>query len=331
MVRCVTLKEGKHVWRFGDKKPGGIRVHHGITRTVPAVDGKFVFSLDPKGVFHCLDARTGKELWRKDVPAEYATLIPQWYVGQCPLVEPDRVVIAPGGRALFAAFDKATGNVLWETPDEEKTVMGHASVMPADIGGVKQYVHCNIKGAAAADANGRLLWRFPWKFNIVAPVSPLPIGDGRIFLTSCYEAVTVMIRVTREGDQFVAKKEFSLGEGGWNSEVHTPILFRDHLFAVGKKKNGLLTCLDLNGNIVWESGNTFFELGSYLLADRMLFVLEGKTGVLRLVEASTSGYRELDHAGVLHGKDVLGPMALSDGKLVLRDMTTMKCIQVGAP
>ena len=61
----------------------------------------------------------------------------------------------------------------------------------------------------------------------------------------------------------------------------------------------------------------------------MFFILEGKTGMLRLIEASTTEYKELDSAQILSGHDVWGPMALSDGKLVMRDLAKMVCIQVG--
>ena len=139
-----------------------------------------------------------------------------------------------------------------------------------------------------------------------------------------------MLRIRNGGGQFTTEALFDWVDNEWNSEVHTPILFEDHMFAVGKKKRGLLTCLDLDGNTIWTSqGHATFELGSYILADGMLFILEGKTGMLRLLEANTSEYRELDSAQVLSGHDVWGPMALSNGKLVLRGMTKMICIEVG--
>ena len=68
-----------------------------------------------------------------------------------------------------------------------------------------------------------------------------------------------------------------------------------------------------------------------ILADGMFFVLEGKTGMLRLVEANVNEYKELGHAQVLKGPEVWAPLALSDGKLIVRDTAVMKCLQVGAP
>jgi len=329
MVRCLSLKDGQERWRFRERKR--IRPNHLITRTVPAVDGQYVFSLDPKCVLHCLDAASGKQLWEKNLPKEYHSRIPPWYAGQCPLVEETRMLIATGGDALVVALDKPTGKEIWRTPNPKKWQMSHASLMPAELGGVRQYVYCTLRGlqGIAAD-DGRLLWYHPAKFNLAVAPSPLPIGDDLVFMTSLYNADSLMIRVTRDGDQFQTKQLFRMPPSYWNSEIHTPILYENHLFAVGKKRRGLFTCLDLNGKIVWDSNRrASFGLGSYLLADGMFFVLEGRTGMLRLLEANTKEYRELAHAQVLSGHDVWAPMALSDGKLVLRDVTKMVCIEVG--
>ena len=128
-----------------------------------------------------------------------------------------------------------------------------------------------------------------------------------------------------------ATETVPLPPGLWNSEIHTPIYHDSHIFSVGRLKRGLLTVLDDAGQVVWTSeGQAAFEMGSYLMADGMLFVLEGKTGMLRLLEATTEGYSELAKAQVLSGHDVWGPMALSDGKLVMRDMGRMVCLDVGA-
>jgi outer membrane protein assembly factor BamB len=329
-VRCVTLAEGREVWRYRTSQR--IRPNHGITRAVPAVDEKYVFSLDPKCIFYCLDAQTGHELWRKSFVHDYGAQIPPWYNGQCPLIEPDRVILAPGGDALMVALRKDTGDEIWRTPNPEKWPLSHSSIMPAELAGVQQYLWCTLFGplGVAAD-DGRLLWFHPRKFNVAVAPSPLPIDGERVFMTAGYDAGSIMLRVSRTGDQFTTETVFDLGGDEWNSEVHTPILYQDHMFAVGKKRRGLFTCLDLSGREVWTSQNhASFELGSFLLADDLFFILEGKTGVLRLLEANTSEYRELASAKLLPGHDAWAPMALSNGKLVLRDMTRMICIDVAA-
>jgi outer membrane protein assembly factor BamB len=193
----------------------------------------------------------------------------------------------------------------------------------------------NLMGIAASD--GQLLWSVPFTARIVAVPSPISIGDGRVFVTSGYEAGSAMFQVDKGAAGFSARKLFSLTSTQFNSEAQTPILFQNHLFAVSSKTRGKFTCLNLDGKVVWQSpvvsGNAetsrTFGLGTFMLADGMFFILDGNTGMLRLVEASTKEYIELASAQILNGEDVWGPMALSDGKLIIRDMSQMVCIQVG--
>ncbi|HTY62637.1 MAG TPA: PQQ-binding-like beta-propeller repeat protein [Acidobacteriota bacterium] len=336
LIRCISLADGKDIWRWS--YPVEVRPNHGITRTVPAVGQKLVFSLDPKCRFHALDAKTGKLIWQKNLVQDYKTTIPGWYAGQNPLIDGDRVLLATGGDALVVAFDQETGKEVWRTPNAGKELMSHSSLMPATIGGVKQYLYLTMKnlyGIAASD--GQVLWSAPFTARIVAVPSPISIGDGRIFITSGYEAGSAMYQVDKGASGFTARKLFSLTSTQFNSEAQTPILFQNHLFAVSSKTKGRFTCLDLDGKIVWQSpvvsGNAessrTFGLGTFLLADGMFFILDGNTGMLRLVEGNIKEYKELASAQILNGEDVWGPMALSDGKLIIRDMSQMVCLQVG--
>ncbi len=328
LVNCRSLADGKLVWQYREARE--IRPNHAITRTVPAVDSRFVISLDPKAVLTCLDAKTGKLIWRKSLVTEYKATIPSWYNGQNPLQEQDRVIIGTGGAAILVAIDKATGKEIWRTPNPGNLLMSHASVMPAVLGGVKQYIWGTLAGPLGiAASDGKLLWQFPRKFNVVVAPSALAVSNELVFMTASYDAGSVMVRVRNVGGAFKAESVFDFKNNEWNSEVHTPIVYQGHMFAVGKKKRGLFTCLSFDGKEVWTSdGKATFGLGSFLLADGMFFALDGDSGNLRLIEANTTGYKELASAQVLAGTEVWGPMALYDGKLVLRDLTQMVCLDV---
>jgi outer membrane protein assembly factor BamB len=327
-VYARSMATGAVIWHFAEARV--IRPNHAITRTVPAADGRYVFSLDPKLGLHCLDAKTGKQVWTRNLVADYKAVIPPWYNGQNPLLEPDRIIVATGGDAILVALDKATGKEIWRTPNPGKIVLTHASVMPAVLGGVRQYLYGTLNGPLGVSAaDGKLLWEFPRKFNVAVAPSVLAVDAERVFMTASYDAGSVMVRVRPDGKGFRAESAWDMKLNEWNSEVHTPILYKGHLFAVGKKKRGLLTCLTLDGKEVWTSdGKASFELGSFLLADGMLFVLEGRTGVLRLIDANITEYKELASAQVLSGPDVWGPMALSGGTLVVRDLAKMVALDV---
>ncbi|NQU75721.1 MAG: PQQ-like beta-propeller repeat protein, partial [Planctomycetes bacterium] len=346
MIRCVSLADGAEIWRWSYARV--IRRNHGMTRTVPATDGKYVISLDPKCVLHCFDADKGTRLWAKNLPGEYGTRIPAWYNGQCPLIEQDRVIIGIGGdKVLMAAIDKATGKPIWETPNTGRYKMSHASVVPMTIDGRKQYVWCTLKGVVGVDADdGKVLWELPRRANVALAPSAVEVGDGRIFVTSGYKAGSAMLQVSSagkgDGKTFSARILYGLSFEQFNSECHSPVLWAGHLFAVdhayatrqadaGGQTSGRFTCLKLDGKIAWQHEGATFGLGNWLFADGLIFLMDGDSGMLRLIEASTERYKELAGAQVLSGHDVWTPMAYANGKLVLRDLSKMVCIQVGYP
>ena len=357
MTRCVWLADGQEVWRWSYRR--GIIENHGITRSVPVVDDKYVVSLDPKCVLHGYDAVTGKHLWAHDLAYEYGTTIPGWYNGQCPLDGGDRVVIGVGGQVrsgaddngkpaqwgksiLMAAFRKDTGELIWQTPNAGNHEMTHSSVMPVQVAGRTQYVWCTNKSLVGVDsADGRLLWELPWQTNTAVAPSAFGAGANRVFMTAGYKAGSILLDIQPAGDAFAAKPVASLTYQQFESDCHTPVLWQDRLYDIDM--TGLFTCLSLDAKVLWKkppppaasASAKDYGLGSFLLADGMFFVLEGATGRLHMLEPEADGYKELASAAVLAGKaadqdvEAWAPMAYANGKLVLRNLTKMVCIQIG--
>ncbi|MCO6047331.1 PQQ-like beta-propeller repeat protein [Aeoliella sp. ICT_H6.2] len=333
LVRCLSLGTGEELWTYKvDKR---IRPNHSITRSAPSTDGGFVFAIDPKCELHCLDARDGGLIWRKNLPRLYDSPIPPWYNGQCPLIDGDKLILATGGNAVMVALDKATGEPVWKTPNTDEYLLSHSSVMPVEIDGHRQYAYLTLKGAVGVDAaSGEMLWSFPWKFNTAVAPSPLDLGEGRLLLTSGYNAQTVVCQVKQEDGKWTATEAtaFQPPPRGWNSEVHTPIVHRGNIYGVGKTKRGMWTCLDMEGNELWTSGRqATFGMGGYVLADGMFIALDGKTGTLRLIDAEADEYTQLAEAKLLSGPDVWTPPVVVGGKLLVRDLGKLLCLDISDP
>ena len=106
------------------------------------------------------------------------------------------------------------------------------------------------------------------------------------------------------------------------------ILFNDHIYGV--RPDEQLVCLDLEGNIIWTStSSNKFGLGPYLIADGAIYVLDDH-GTLTLVRAWSDSYQQLGRTNVLNGHDAWGPMALVQGRLILRDSRRMICLDLAA-
>ena len=113
----------------------------------------------------------------------------------------------------------------------------------------------------------------------------------------------------------------------FGSTQHTPIFFDGHIYGV-REKDKQLVCLDLKGRVLWSSGSQHrFGLGPYLLADGLIYVLDD-SGMLTLAEATPKSYQQLAGVQVIDGNDSWGPMAMAGGRLILRDLTHMACVNV---
>jgi len=328
-LRCLSLADGREIWRFA--YPQTIKRNHGMTRTVPAVADKFVVAFDSKCNVACLDATNGELKWSVSLVREFGAIVPEWYAGQCPLIDGDRVVLAPGGKdALLLALDLATGKPLWQTPNPHDWKMTHSSIMPMDFAGRHQFVYCTSKGVVGIDAkDGALLWETTdWKISIATVPSPLPLPDGKIFLTGGYGAGSLMLQLVAENGKLTPKPLFKLAPEVFGATQHTPIFKDGYLY--GARADGRFVCLGLDGKVIWSSGSgETFGLGSFIAAGDSILALND-SGKLRCLEASPSRFNLLGETQPLSGRESWAPMALAGNRLLLRDLTHLVCLEIAA-
>jgi outer membrane protein assembly factor BamB len=185
------------------------------------------------------------------------------------------------------AVDCATGEIAWKTPNPDKWVMTHSSIMPMEFAGRRFYVYCGgstdaggVVGVSATD--GTILWKTDaWKVRISAP-SPVVVGPDRIFLTAGYgqyDNGCMMLRLTEAGGGIAAQVEFRHPTERFGSMQHTPIHYNGHIYGVGMDKQ--VICLDLQGNVVWTSTSANrFGNGPYTMAEGFLCVLDDSGSTL---------------------------------------------------
>jgi len=330
-MRCFSLDDGKEIWR--NSYPVEIVSNHGMSRTVAAVHDGRVISFGPKCHVACWDAKTGKAHWLLDLVRDYGAKVPTWYAGQCPLIDNGQLIIAPGGDALVMGVDIATGKILWKSENPREWDMTHVSIVPMEFGGKRAYVYCGKGGVAGVSADeadaGKILWdTTAWKIDMATCPSPVILPEGRIFCSGGYNSGAMMLKLTAGEDGSInVETLFKLKAKQFSSEQQTPVFYQGHLFGV-RQRDKRLVCLDLDGNEVWKSDNDKFGAGPYMIADGLIYVMDDH-GLLTIAEATTEAYKPLATAAVIpDGHDSWGPMALVAGRLIVRDMTKMVCLDV---
>lgn len=240
----------------------------------------------------------------------------------------------------MVAIDCATGEKLWETPNPNKWLMSHSSVMPYTFGGRKMYVYSAVGGlvgvAADGDDAGQVLWETPaWNHSVVAP-SPVCMPDGKIFMTAGYGAGSMMLKLSASNGKFSIEPLYEYApKDGLACEQQTAVYWKNHLFGILPKDGGTmrnqLICVDPadTRKVVWSSGKEVrFGLGPFFMADNKLFILNDE-GTLTITRPSTEKYVQLDQAKIFEdGHDAWAPFALADGYLILRDSKKMVCIDL---
>jgi outer membrane protein assembly factor BamB len=327
VLRCLDLETGKEDWTFSYEAPGPI--DHDGSRSTPAVSEKFVYIIGPFGQLHCLDRNTHQVVWKKNLLSDYGAKAPRWAVAQSALLYKDMVVVAPqADRVGIVALDQETGRERWRS--DSIGPMGYGSPMLIHLDGTDQIVIVNTLGAAAVSASdGKVLWKYSHPCKIPIP-NVTALGGGRFFVTGAYMAGSAIIQVSRQGDSWEVKELARNTKIG--GHCHPAFLYQAHLYMLGNvnERSDGLVCFDLEAQVVWQTKNdpNFDKGGSIQTADGLIYVMDGRTGELHIVEPSATGFKSLGKAKVLAGKEIWGPLALAGGKLVLRDQTQIKCLDL---
>ena len=339
-MRCFDLSSGKELWNFGYNAPGSVEFPG--SRSVPIVDGNNVYSCGHNGDLYCIDINTHKPVWNKNVWTDFGGgRLSMWAVAQCPLVYGDLLIVAPQApQAGVVAYDKLTGQEKWKTPflgnpgfngyispsivkvgQEDHLVMITASAGRSGSGG---------KVVGIEPLTGKTLWEYT-NFSCWIPVpSAVDAGEGRILITGAYNAGAVMIKIEKKTDDSYGVTElYKTIEFG--AHTQPPILHDGYFYVqytTNERSDGLV-CMSMDGKIMWKTSRSpAFSKGGMILADGLILATDGSTK-LYLIEPDPSAFKPLATAELLGDRNQnWAPMALSDGKLLIRDQKQMKCVVV---
>ncbi|MCX8107793.1 MAG: hypothetical protein N3G20_03210, partial [Verrucomicrobiae bacterium] len=194
-------------------------------------------------------------------------------------------------------------------------------------------------------ATGEILWKYDkWNCHITVPC-PVDAGDNKLLIVGGYELGATMIKVNKTTDgTYTTTELFTTEEFG--DQTKPPIFHDGYFYAqygTNSRRDGLV-CMSADGKIMWKTRRSpDFNKGSMILVDGLILATDGAKS-LYLIEPDPSGFKAIASAEVLaEGGTPTGdfiasrvggptqnwaPIALSDGKLLVRDQKEMKCLAV---
>ena len=335
VLRCLDLSTGREQWSYAYEAPG--RVSHRGSRSTPALEDGYIYTCGSFGDVYCFDIQTHKPVWNRNVWKDYDDgRVPGWAITQNPLIHGELLILASQTKkAGIVAYDKTNGRVRW-TSQALPGAVGYVTPVVVNIGGQDQIVMITASSRSKQGVvlgmdikNGKILWSYKgWQCKI--PVSNVTeIGDGRLFVTGGYEAGSAMINIEKKGDSYDVTELYKTDDFG--THVHPPVLYKGHLYAhctTNTRRDGMV-CMDLDGNVKWKTGRSpVFDKGGFILVDDLILSVDGRDGILYLIEPSPEGFKKLASVDLLDTKECWGPLTLTNGKLIIRDQKQMKCVAV---
>ncbi len=292
-----------------------------------------------KDVMLCLDAKDGKELWKKEFPGKKST----WGASGSPCVVDGKMysvsttghvycldaqtgeevwkakvgdkginsspLVVDGSVVLFAgaltALDAGTGKVKWQA---KKVSSGNASAALWKKDG-KSYLICNGSKIACIDpADGKVLWEVP--------------GGG-----SCTAAVAGDHVLVLGGKLLAYKMGLEKAEKLWEAAVKdrgaSPLIHEGHVYALAK---GRAVCVKLeDGSVAWDQKVGIGEISSPLMSDGKIFAFGN--GGITVIAASPEKYTLLGTQKCAAAR-CTSPV-ISDGKVYIRTKSGLACYDFG--
>jgi outer membrane protein assembly factor BamB len=289
VVLCLDAATGKEIWKNAYPSiavTGPSASQHPGPRGTPAVaDGKVV-TFGAAGILSCLDAGSGKVIWRKDNPTN---AVPQFFTGMSPLIV-DGVCIAFTGTkdaGTVLALDINTGNEKWKWSGDGPAY-GSPCIM--NIDGRKHIIIPTEKNLISLDLeNGKLLWQIaaPPQQRFYNCVSPC-IDGNKIYFSGQGTGIKA-IEVTRQGSQYVTKQLWSNTEVG--SKWNTPVLKNGYLYGFSDQRR--IYCVNAaDGKTAWIDNTTNSDFAT-LVDCGSVFIGFPSTGNLIVFIPDPESYKEI--------------------------------------
>ena len=364
-MRCFELSSGTEIWSYGYDAPASVMFPG--SRSVPAVEDSFVYSCGHNGELYCFDLNTQKPVWNYNVWTDFGGApapsdgsrsrepgsFPMWAISQNPLIYGDLIIVASQApEAGVVAYNKKSGELKWKTPSLGLT--GYVSPQIIKIDGNDHLVMVTASGGGRGGTphtpgnvvgldphSGEKIWEFNnWDCHIPVP-NAVDAGDNKLLIVGGYELGALMIQVEKKQDGGYGTKELFRTEE-FGDQTKPPIFHNGYFYAqygTNNKREGL-SCMNMDGEIMWNTKREpDFNKGSMILADGLILATDGAKSIY-LIEPSPEGYKPLASAEILNEKagdeqmsgrfanQNWAPIALADGKLLIRDQSRMLCVKV---
>lgn len=311
VVAAYDMATGRQVWAnawdaFFQEYQGG----NGPRATPTWHDGR-VYALGAEGELRCLDDKTGRVIWSKNILSDNGASNLQWGMTAAPLIVDNTVVVQPGP---VVAYNNATGEKLWSALSDKAA---YTSPMLVMLAGERQIVTITATRTVGLTTSGKLLWEYPWatEYGINAS-QPVITGPDTFILSAGYGHGAALVRITPSGPTTVWQNT------RMKNKFTSSVLHEGHIYGLDES---ILACINAEtGDLKWKGGR--YGYGQLVLASGHL-IITTEDGDIALVRATPEKHEELVRFPAIEGKTWNHPV-ISGGVLLVRNTTEMAAFRI---
>jgi outer membrane protein assembly factor BamB len=253
-VHCFDAENGVELWSYTYPCVyKGVGYDAGPRAAVTIVDS-LAISLGTMGDLHCLDATSGKLIWKHALSESHNIQMPIWGISASPVAYHGTVIVQIGGTgACLVCFDLETGAERWRALNDKASYSTPIVIRQGGEDVLLCWTGENIVGLDPV--SGQLHWSIPHPpTNMVINVPTPVVNDNRVFLSSFYDGST-MIRFDKaeKNAELLWHRQGSSEKqtDALHCMISTPLFLGEHIYGVDSY--GQLRCLEAeSGDRVWE-------------------------------------------------------------------------------
>ncbi len=317
LVLTALTMDGKAKWkvpidRAWTSNPSG-------ARSTPMIDGGRLYLLSGNGVLACLNARTGKRHWARDL-TQLGGRPGGWGYAESVLIHKNLAVVKPGGENCIVALNKTNGRGLWASkgfragPEYSSCLAFTHNRIPLIVTGTRSGIVC------VSATSGRLAWANRFSANNTANCPTPAYADGHVFWANGYGKGGICMKLSARGAAEAWRTDDMVcHHGGY-------VIHEGHIYG---NNGGGWACLELKtGQTKWRERAV--GKGSLCFADGMLYLFGEGGGRAALATCSPDGLEITGRVTVRGSGPSWAHPVVIGGRLYLRYDDNLYCFDVKA-
>jgi outer membrane protein assembly factor BamB len=283
------LQQVKYGKEFDASYPG--------VRSTPTIVGDLAYLFTGHGKLVCLNLKTGKPVWEKDLINQFGGINITWGYTEAVVIDGDKLFCTPGGKTNnVMSLNRMTGETIWSSNGMGE-VSAYCTPLLIKLPSRQLLVTHTASHVIGIDAsNGKMLWNFPhpnqWSAHPNTPV----YQDGGLFVFSGWGQGGEKLKLSADGGSVTKEWEIK----SFDSRMGGAVLIGGYLYGSGDTGRSW-QCLD------WKTGeqkysSTEVAKGAVIAANNKLIGYSEK-GELFMADADPSGLKIISKTKVTLGSE----------------------------